>query len=39
MMMETRGLRKSFGDHVVPGGIDLVGCLWAWAVYNRGFVK
>jgi hypothetical protein len=39
MMMETRGVRTSFGDHVVPGGIDLVGCLWAWAVYNRGFVK
>src|ERR1700736_5408045 len=23
MMMETRGLRKSFGDHVVLDGIDL----------------
>jgi ABC-2 type transport system ATP-binding protein len=23
MMIETRGLRKSFGDHVVLDGIDL----------------
>jgi hypothetical protein len=39
MMMETRGVRTSFGDHVVLDGIDLVGYLWGRTVYNRGSIK
>ena len=47
MMIETRGLCKSFGNHVVLDGnsavlavawccfLSLVGYFWARAVYNR----